>query len=108
MRANENTSQIDSLIDDDLSEYIGRIFFWSFTIRKPKPTDHATKFRVNTFRYIPIHKIIDRIEAAFLEGCKVKPVLGYSFRRTFDVHITNPVTWVEIQRLTTNAIKDLL
>lgn len=108
MRVTEITSQLDSLIDDDLSEYIGRLWFWSFTFRKPKPSDHATKFRVNTHRYIPKHKIIDRIESTFIDGCKVKPVLGYDFRHTIDVEITDPLTWKEIQILVTQALKDLL
>lgn len=109
---NERTSSVDidiSQIDRDyLDRFLGKIFYWSFTLGKIKPTTRTSKFRVVTHRHIPRHKLIPLVEAAFPDGCKVTLVRGYSFTHTFDVRTTFPLRWDEFIWKCTNALEDIL
>jgi len=91
-----------------LDKFLGRIFFWSFTIGKIKPYMHTTRFRVVTHRHIPVRKLISLVEGAFPDGSKVSPVMGYNFRHTFDVHTSAPFRWDAFIWRVTNALEGVL
>ncbi len=95
--------QIDlngELDEEVLAKAYGKIFFWSFTVTKIKPTDHATVFRVCSHRFINILRVRNLVEPAFPEGCRITPVRGYKYLHTFDVKVTNPLMWKTfIQRI---------
>ena len=111
-RHKENTQQVDIKLDEMseefLDSFLGRIFFWSFTVTKPRPDDKTTIFRVNTHRFIPRHELIAAIEFAF-PGCKINTVRGYNFRHTFDVKkLQKPMEWSEIIWKTVRALEPYL
>ena len=112
LKGNEKTSSVDidvSKIDREyLDKFLGKIFFWSFTIGKIKPHMHASKFRVVTHRYIPKYKLIPLVEAAFPDGCKVTLMMGYSFTHTFDVRTTDPMRWDEFISKCTSALETVI
>ena len=97
LQGNEKTHRVDidltELDTDYLDKFMGRITFWSFTYRRIKPENHASKFRVVVHRHIPEHKLIPLVESAFPDGCKVTILMGYKYRHTFDVKTTYPLRW---------------
>ncbi len=111
-RGNERTSSVDidvNQIDTEyLSKFLGKIFFWSFTIGKVNPHTHTTKFRVSTHRHIPKYKLIPLVEGALPDGSKVTPVRGYNFRHTFDVKIASPWRWDSFVWRITKALEEVL
>jgi len=111
-QGNERTSSVDidlSQIDTEyLDKFLGRIFFWSFTIGKIKPHMHTTKFRVVTHRHIPVRKLISLVEETFPDGCRVTPVRGYNFRHTFDVKTASPWRWDDFIWRVTRALEGVL
>lgn len=106
------TNQVDiptfDIDKDYLDKFLGRIFFWSFTMGKVKPYHHATLFRICTHRYVPKQKLPILIEPMFPEGCRIIPVKGYSFRHTFDVKTTHPMKWKEFIQRIVKALEGVL
>lgn len=98
-------NQIDT---EYLNKFLGKIFFWSFTIGKVNPHTHTTKFRVVTHRHVPIPKLIQLVESAFPGGSKVTPVRGYNFRHTFDVQTSVPLRWDEFIWKITKSLEGAL
>ena len=93
-----------SVIDENwLNQFIGKISFWSFSIIKVRPDSKATKFRVFTHQRINFKRIRFLIEGAF-PGCQVIAGWGYKHRHTFDVRVTQPITWREFIWKTVNAL----
>ena len=111
-RGNERTSSVDidiNQIDTEyLNKFLGKIFFWSFTIGKVGPHTHTTKFRVCTHRYVPVSKLISLVEETFPDGCKVTPVRGYNFRHTFDVKTAAPMRWDSFVWRITRSLEGVL
>jgi len=111
-RGNERTSSVDidvTQIDKEyLNKFLGKIFFWSFTIGKVNPHTHTTKFRVVTHRHIPKHKLIPLVEKVFPDGCRVTPVRGYSFTHSFDVKTVSPWRWDDFIWRVTKALEGVL
>jgi len=111
-RRQEQTQQvfipIDEIDEEFLNKFLGRIFFWSFTITKVRPDDRATKFRVCTHRYISPYDVTPRVLSYFPEGTRVNFVRGYSFRHTFDIRLPEPMEWREIIWRMVNALEDRL
>lgn len=111
-KGNERTSSVDidiSQIDEEyLNKFLGKIFFWSFTIGKVKPHTHTTKFRVVTHRHVPVRKLVSLVEKAFPDGSKVTPVRGYNFRHTFDVKTAFPLRWDSFVWRITKSLEDVL
>ena len=91
-----------------LNKFLGKIFFWSFTVKKTYPSNHTSKLRVSTHNYIPKHKIYPRIEAAFPEGCNVKLVYAYQFTHSFDLHLSKPMRFDAIIWRVTKSLEDVL
>lgn len=105
------TSQIDIPISIDieyLNKFLGRIFFWSFTIRKVKPHHHATKLRICTHRYVPKDKIKNLVEGMFPEGVEIKIIRGYPFRHTFDIGVPVPMRVDALIWRIVNALEGVL
>ncbi len=111
-QGNERTTSVDidvNQIDTEyLNKFLGKIYFWSFTIRKIKPFDHTTVLRVTTHRYIPKHKLFNRVEGAFPEGSKVTLVRGYVFTRSFDIRLSKPMRVDTIIWRVTKALEGVL
>ena len=110
-RKKESTQQVfippEEIDEEYLDKFLGRIFFWSFTISKIRPDDQTTKFRVCTHRYISPYVLTPLIEKV-IPGCKVNPVAGYSFRHTFDVKTVEPLRWDDFMWLIVNALETKL
>lgn len=91
-----------------LNQFLGKIFFWSFSVTKVLPNTYATKFRVYTKRYIPPEDLFKTVEGEFPDGCKVTLCRPYGWRHTFDVKTANPLMWrVFIMRIC-KALEGLL
>jgi len=100
-----NTEELDP---QWLDRFMGRIFFWSFTVRKVRPSDHTSKLRISTHNYIPKHKLFTQVEAAFPEGCEVKLVPAYQYTHSFDIRLGRPLRFDEIIWRVTKALEDVL
>ena len=110
-RSSTRTTRIDIPTDIDkqwLDRFLGKIFFWSFTVHRIRPSDHTSKIRVTTHRYISPYVLIPRVESVFPEGCEIKPVAGYNYRHTFDIRLGKPLRYDTIVWRVTNALEDLL
>ncbi len=111
-RGNERTSSVDidvTQIDEEyLNKFLGKIFFWSFTISKVKPHHHTTKLRISTHNFVPKNKIFHRIEEVFPDGCEIKLVRGYQFTHSFDLKLSNPMRYDEIIWRVTRAMEEVL
>lgn len=108
-RKEPDTSQVDiphEKIDPVfLDKFMGKIFFWSFTLYKVRANEHCTKLRVCTHRFVPKHKLFNLVESKFPEGVEVKLVPGYSFRHTFDVKLSIPMRVDTIVWRVVNALE---
>ncbi len=91
-----------------LDQFIRRIQFWSFGFFKVRKDTMSTKFRIYTRNKIFKKKLIPLIEAAFPDGCKVTPVIGYKYRNTFDVKLYRPMRWDQFIFKVVKALQDLL
>ncbi len=110
-RANKPTNQVKMPTDVEkewLDTFYGKIFFWSFTFGRVRPSDHSSIFRVCTHRYIPKHKLLPLIDAAFPDGCKTTLVRGYSFTHSFDVRTSAPLMWSTFITRIAKALEDVL
>jgi len=111
-RRQEQTQQVFVPINEVdaafLDKFLGRIFFWSFTVTKVRPNDQATKFRVCTHKYISPYDVTPRVLNYFPEGTQVNFIRGYSFRHTFDVKTPEPMAWREFIWRVVNALEDKL
>jgi len=113
-RAMDNKRTTKILIDPEkidplwLNTFLGQIFFWSFTVKKTRPSDHTSKLRVSTHNYIPQQKLFPRVEAAFPDGCDVKLVHAYQFTHSFDIHLSQPLRFDDIIWRITKSLEDVL
>jgi len=111
-KGNERTSKIEiDLVSEDptyLDKFSGKIWFWSFTVKKVRPTDHVTLLRVTTHRYVPRHNLFNRVEHEFPDGCRIKPVIAYDYRHTFDIRVSQPLRVETIIKRVTKALDGVL
>ena len=111
-RANKKTHKVSlnhvEIDPEWLDKFLGKIFFWSFTIGKIRPSDHTTVLRVTTHNYVPKHKLFPLVEAAFPDGCKVSLVRGYVFTHSFDIRLPEPMRFDKIISRVTKALGDVL
>lgn len=111
-KSNERTSKIEmDIVSEDpsyIDKFAGKIWFWSFTVKKVKPLDHVTVLRVTTHRFVPKHKLFHPIERAFPDGCTLKPVIAYAYRHTFDLRVSQPLAVETIIRRVTKALDGVL
>ncbi len=98
-------TQIDKLY---LNKFLGKIHFWSFTVRKIQPSDHTAILRVTTHRHIPKHKLFSRVEGAFPEGSKVSLVRAYVYTHSFDIRLSKPMRVDTIIWRVTKALEGVL
>ncbi len=98
----------DEIDPEWLDKFLGKIFFWSFTLKKCRPFDHTSKLRVSTHNFVPRHKLIPFVEEVFPEGCNVKLVRGYNFLHTFDLKLSKPMRFDTIIWRVTNALEDVV
>lgn len=113
-RAFDNRKTTKIFIDPEeidplwLNTFLGRIFFWSFTLKKCRPSDHTTKLRVSTHNFVPKYKLFPLVEKAFPEGCEVKLVRGYNFTHSFDLKLSKPLRFDDIIWRVTKSLEDVL